>query len=228
MHATKLTLLFSLICLAGFAQKKKYDVMKPPTEPPSKEDYEVVQKRMACIHRNKYSPVDRLKFFPFNEYKKIMLISFELPEPSSDIMFTDTTKARIKNPIKEKITLALLAKKQKLDHTRIKEKKILSALEVDKLTDVLYNFGYTSTKSYKNLLYPADDGYNCYNPRNAIVFLDEKGLIAEYIEICFECHRREESSEKMKTGEFCTEKYDLIRKYFYANGIKYGTNKDVH
>jgi hypothetical protein len=223
MHATKLTLLFSLICLAGFAQKKKYDVI----EPPSKEIGDILEKRMVCVYRNTYTPVARLRFFPFNEYKKIMLISFELPEPSSDIIFTDTTKARIKTPIKEEITLALLAKNQKLDQTRIKEKKILSALEVDKLTNILYNFGYKSTKSYKGLRI-ADNGYSCYNPRNAIVFLDEKGLIAEYIEICFECHRREESSEKMKTGEFCTEKYDLIRKYFYTAGIKYGTNKDVH
>ena len=225
MHAIKLTLLFSLICLVGFAQKKKYDIMKPPVEPPSRADYAVLEKRMACIHRNTYSLGERLKFFPFNQYKKVMLISFELPEPSAEI--NNAGKTQPKNHNEKEFTLALLAKKQKLDQTRIKENRILSALEIDKLTDILYNFGYKSTKSYKGLLI-GDDGYSCYNPRNAIVFLDEKGLIAEYIEICFECHRREDSSEKIKTGEFCTEKYDLIRKYFYTVGIKYGTGKNVH
>jgi hypothetical protein len=226
MHAIKLTLLFSLICLVGFAQKKKYDIMKPPVEPPSRADYDVLEKRMACIHRNTYLPGERLKFFPFNQYKKVMLISFEPPELRAEVNIAG--KTQLKNHNEKEFTVALLAKKQKLDLTRLKEKKILSALELDKLTDVLYNFGYTSTKSYKGLLIAESDGYRCYEPRNAIVFLDENGLIAEYIEICFECHRREESSEKMKTGEFCNEKYDLIRRYFYTVGIKYGTGKNVH
>ena len=223
MHATKLTLLFSLICFAGFAQKKKYEVMKPPTAPPSRADYAVLEKRMSCINRNKYSPADRLKFFPFNKYKMVMLISFELPEPGSEIIYTDTIKVRTKTPIKQEVYHALLEKRQKLDSTRLKERKILSASEVDKLTDVLYNFGYTSTKSYKGYLLGEAGGYRCYNPRNAIVFLDENGLIAEYIEICFECQRREVSSEKIGIGELCENKFELIRKYFRATGIKYGT-----
>ncbi|KQM74873.1 hypothetical protein ASE74_02515 [Pedobacter sp. Leaf216] len=220
MYTTKLTFLFALICLVGFAQKKKYEII----EPPSKEIGDVLEKRMVCIYRNIYAPEARLRFFPFNEYKKIVLISFELPEASTDIVIYDTDKPLVNAPDKKEVDLPLLTKKQKLDQTRIKEKKILSTFEIDKLTDILYNFGYKSTKSYKGLRI-ADEGYSCYNPRNAIVFLDEKGLIAEYIEICFECRRREESSEKIKSGEFCTEKYDLIRKYFYAAGIKYGTNK---
>ncbi len=224
MYRTKLTLIFCLLCFACFAQKKKQVKPSPPIGPPSRADYAVLEKRMACIYRNKYSPADRLKFFPFNRYKTVMLISFELPEPRDEIIYTDTAKIPINTPVKEEVYHKLLEKNQKLDLTKLKENKVLSTLEVDKLTDVLYNFGYISTKSYKGLLI-ADPGYSCYEPRNAIVFLDENGLIAEYIEICFECHRREESSEKMKTGEFCTDKYDLIRKYFRAMGIKYGTAK---
>ncbi|MEH3112066.1 hypothetical protein [Pedobacter terrae] len=212
------------MCYSFRPKEKKFEI-SPPIMPPSAADYAVLEKRMACLYRNKYSPIERLKFFPFNQYKKIMLISFELPEPSADIIYTNTSKAPINSPDKKEIYKALLKRNKKLDSMRLKEKKILSALEVDQLTNVLYNFGYTSTKPYKNLLLPADEGYRCYNPRNAIVFLKEDGLIAEYIEICFECHRREESSEQMKTGEFCTEKYDMIRKYFRNTGIKYGTAK---
>lgn len=124
-----------------------------------------------------------------------MLISFEPPELMAEIIYSDTTKASINTPIKEEVYHTLL-QKTKLDLTRLKEKKILSALEVNKLTDVLYNFGYTSTKSYKGLLIAESEGYRCYEPRNAIVFLDENGLVAEYIEICFECYNRKESSEK--------------------------------
>ncbi|MGM9477705.1 hypothetical protein ACS5PU_14830 [Pedobacter sp. GSP4] len=226
MHWTKLTFFFCLLCLTGFAQKKKQVTALPPIAPPSKADYAVLEKRMVCKYQNKYSPVERLKFFPFSRYKKVMLIAFELPEPRDEIVYTDTTKAPINPSIKEEFHHALLEKNQKLDLTRLKEKKILSALEVDKLTDVLYNFGYTSTKSYKGLLIAESRGYSCYEPRNAIVFLDEDGLIAEYIEICFACHKRKESSEKIKTGEFCDDKYELIRKYFQATGIKYGTRKN--
>lgn len=224
MYSTKLTFIFCLLCFAGFAQKKKHAAPPPPPiVPPSRADYAVLEKRMACMYRNKYKSAERLNFFPFNQYKKVMLISFELPEPSADILITDN-KSIPEKPIKETNTTALLAKNQRLDLTRIKEKKILSALEVDRLTEVLYNFGYTSTKSYKGLLI-GEAGYSCYNPRNAIVFINNEGQIAEYIEICFECQRREESSEKIKTGEFCTEKYNLIRNFFYAAGIKYGTTK---
>lgn len=226
MYKTKLTLIFSLLCIVGFAQRKKQATPPPPPiEPPSRADYAVLEKRMACMYRNKYSPAERLKFFPFNQYKTVMLISFEPPDISAEITYTDTAKIPLNAPVKEEVYNTLLEKNQKLDPTRLKEKKILSAFEVDQLTDVLYNFGYTSLKPYKNLLLPADEGYRCYNPRNAIVFLNDKGLIAEYIEICFECHRREESSEKIRTGEFCFNKYDLIRKYFRATGIRYGTNK---
>jgi len=225
MYRTKLTLIFCLLCFACFAQKKKQVKPSPPIGPPSRADYAVLEKRMACIYRNKYSPADRLKFFPFDRYKTVMLISFEPPELRAEIIYTDTAKAQINTSAEEEVYPTLLEKKQKLDLTRLKEKKILSALEVDKLTDILYNFGYTSTKSYKGLLIAESDGYRCYEPRNAIVFLDENGLIAEYIEICFECHRRKESSEKIKMGEFCDDKYDLIRKYFRATGIKYGTAK---
>jgi len=229
MHRTRLTLIFCLLCLMAFAQKKKQAiVLPPPLFPATGLDYAVLEKRMTCIYRNKYSPADRLKFFPFNQNRTVMLISFEPPDLRAEIIYTDTTKAPINTPVEEEVYHTLLEKKQKLDLTRLKEKKILSALEVDKLTDVLYNFGYTSTKSYKGLLIAESEGYMCYEPRNAIVFLDEDGLVAEYIEICFECYNRKESSEKMKTGQFCNEKYDLIRKYFYTAGIKYGTNKDVH
>ncbi|MBB6237685.1 hypothetical protein HDC90_002307 [Pedobacter sp. AK013] len=156
-----------------------------------------------------------------------MLISFEPPDISADIMITDNIEAKVKAPFKAEVHQPLLAKHQKLDPARLKEKKILSALELNKLTNVLYNFGSTSTEPYKGLLLPADEGYRCYNPRNAIVFLNEKGIIGEYIEICFECHRNEVSSEEIKMGEFCNEKYKLIKEYFYARGIKYGTGKNV-
>jgi len=226
MHIIKLTLIFCLLCFTCFAQKKKHATpAPPPIEPPSEADYNVLEKRMACLYRNKYSSIERLKFFPFNQNKTVMLISFEPPDISAEIIYKDTFKDTINNQVKNEVHDALLQKKQKLDLARLKEKKVLSALELNKLTDILYNFSYTSTKSYKGLLIAESDGYRCYEPRNGIVFLDENGLIAEYIEICFECHRRRDSSEKMNIGKFCTEKYDLIRKYFQNNGIKYGTTK---
>lgn len=48
-------------------------------------------------------------------------------------------------------------------------------------------------------------------PRNAIFFLDKRNVIIAYIEICFECEAIRTSDTKLNLGEYCSEKYDLIK-----------------
>jgi hypothetical protein len=65
--------------------------------------------------------------------------------------------------------------------------------------------------------------FSCYEPRNGVLFLDHKGKVFEYLEICFQCMRTEKSSEAVNEGGYCLTKYDLLRNFFRSAGIQYGT-----
>ena len=63
----------------------------------------------------------------------------------------------------------------------------------------------------------------CYEPRYAILFIDKEGKAFEFIEICFECQKTVNSSDKIYFGEVCNEKFNLLKKLFLNAGINYGT-----
>ena len=46
--------------------------------------------------------------------------------------------------------------------------------------------------------------------------------VFEFIEICFECDRTRESSNRVSLGTGCNQKLQLIRNYFKAVGINFG------
>jgi hypothetical protein len=222
MSRLKLTILFSIFCLAAIAQQ-----VKKAIQPPSASTYDILEKRMDCMFKHNYTSEKRKNFFPFNKTKKIVLISFEHQEPRDDYIITDTSRnakelAQVVNQDQDEPPRSII-EMQHVYSQITKERRTLSPSGIDKLTNILYNFGYKSTKSYKGLQI-AETGYNCYNPRNAILFLDDHDLLIAYIEICFECHQRRVSSEKIKLGEFCNQKYDMLRKFFNASDITFGTN----
>lgn len=147
-----------------------------------------------CIHQNKFSPAERLKNFPFNKAAYVSIASFGLKENS------------LGNEIPRR--------RGKVDIAQLKDIIALNADQVDTLTDILYNTGY------KGNFYSFSEG--CYIPRNAILFMDAKGNAFEYIEICFGCEGFKASSKKVKTGDFCAEKYELLKIFFRNAGIKFG------
>ncbi|SCZ02742.1 hypothetical protein [Flavobacterium caeni] len=163
----------------------------------SEEKY--AERNSICKHKNKYSIQDRKSFYPFNKASNILLISFDDPE----VLINEL-------PISNQI----------LDSTKVKEIKSLTHDEINNLSDILYNFGFINDKFPKII-----DEANCYNPRNAILFIDEKSKIYEYIEICFSCNKIEFSSKEIKTWDNCTEKNDLIRKFFKSKEFKVGVDK---
>gem|GEM_PF-611066 len=147
-----------------------------------------------CFFANKYSKAQRLNFYPFNKAAAIKLISF---------------KEEQRIPVKNKI----------IDEQQVLEQVILSAAQTDSLTNLLYNITFTPVKVTRHLF----PGSSCYMPRNGILFMDAKGMAFEYIEICFACERIETSSAHVNEGDDCLTKYDLLRNFFSAAGIKYGT-----
>jgi len=147
-------------------------------------------KKYDCFKRNNFTFKQRLNNYPFNITKSVMLISFE-----------DTSNYL---PLKTS------------PFSKFKETKSLNSVQIDSLTNLLYNFGVKgSTFKYT----PAA----CYVPRNAILFLNSKGKVFEFIEICFECHRTRVSSKRIDDGISCNQKFNILKSYFIRQGIKYGT-----
>ncbi|MFD2147811.1 hypothetical protein [Mucilaginibacter antarcticus] len=168
----------------------------------------LANKYCTCFNNHKYNPTQRRSFFPFNKAASVRLISFTLP---SDINQPDDYSLAY-TPVS--------AGHYKINTRQIKESKILSGAAVDSLTDMMYNVGYTPIKLNFKLV---SARYNCYDPHNAILFFNNEGEVNEYIELCFDCERYFLSSSKIKNTIYCDQKYDMLKGFFVAQGIKYGT-----
>lgn len=152
-----------------------------------------------CGSNKKLSAKQRGSFYPFNISKKVALISFDLYGEYGNQV-----------PIENQLMIKDL----------IKEKAELSLEKIESLTDLLYNIGY---KNPKAKLYSIIKG-TCYEPRNAIVFLNQNDKIIEYIGLCFSCGTHAFSSDKIIEFNYCTNKYALLAKFFRANDVKFGTS----
>ncbi|WP_183572572.1 hypothetical protein HDF18_05025 [Mucilaginibacter sp. X5P1] len=150
-----------------------------------------------CSFTNKYSTAQRLSFYPFNKAKNVILISFKEDQ-------------------------GIPVKKQVVDEKQVLEQITLTQESKDSLTSILYNVGFTPVKRATQL--PSGEA-SCYEPRNGILFVNEASKAFEYIEICFACERKTKSSDRINDGQYCSTKYDLLRRFFLNNGIKYGTGE---
>lgn len=103
-------------------------------------------------------------------------------------------------------------------YSKLLETQVLTLTQIDSLTNIMYNIGYGGT-----VLIEKED--NCYDPRNAILFVNSSDKIFEYIEICFECEQIVTSSQRINFGDSCNEKFDLIKKQFRNAGIVFGISK---
>ena len=111
-------------------------------------------------------------------------------------------------------------KNNSVDYSQLDEVKTLNKTEVQNLTNIIYNTGY------KGHIFTISES-GCYNPRNAILFVDAIGKTFAFIEICFQCQGRRTSSAKVKVGEFCNQKYDLLKDFFKNAGIEIGITKGI-
>ena len=198
--------------------KKTHQHNLPPPPKPFSNKYESYN---DCMYVKRYSLKQRLRHYPFSKAAKIIAVSYpcglnadiildseKTPKPSSPpiLRFTDSifnSDLHIRNGI--------------LNYSSLKETKQLTAIQIDKLTRIIYN------TTYKKLNHIVDMGFSCYIPRNALLFYDKNGKIFDYLEICFECQRNESLSEKITIGTYCNQKYELLRQFFINTGIKYGT-----
>ena len=171
-----------------------------PGEPRTKRQWKKEEANHNCIETSRYAPEERMKFYPFDTSTVIKIVSFD----SGDSVFLHTL------PIKDK----------EIDFSGITEVKTLSRSQIDKLTNILYNV------TYKGEIFKLS-GTGCYNPRNAILFYDSADHLLEFIELCFECHESQLSSDKISLGDLCNQKSNLLKDFFLTAGIEIGTIREV-
>jgi hypothetical protein len=176
-----------------------------------------------CSYQYRYSANQRHSFFPFSKAVSIRLISYQQGE-NLPIMITDPGTANVVIPIPPEDTMAVFSPMARnnffINYCRIKEMRDLSKAAVDSLTDILYNVARKPIKFPKDY---GNMGASCYMPLNAILFMDSRGRVTEYIEICFHCHKYYYSSPKTQEVNYCDQKWDMLKNFFIAQGLKYGT-----
>jgi hypothetical protein len=185
------------------------NLARPPHQPTSNEIEEI---NTNCTRRTNKSFSERLKKYPFNLTTELQLVSFwdNIDTVNGEIEYGRDSLPRMNDTI---------------CYSKLYEIKKLTFAGVDKLTDIFYNYG---------IPYHRPDGKfylgsvnQCYNPRNAILFLDKNGKAFEFIEICFECKRTRESSDKISLGQMCDRKLDMIKAIFKEAGIEYGITRGL-
>jgi hypothetical protein len=163
-------------------------------------------KNSRCSKIYNFSEVQRLSNFPFSEAEKIKIVSFK-----------GKMVGRIGDELQEHIN-SISIKKDTFNLSFYSEIATLNSLQINKLTDVIYNYRYKKSP-YLTIV------KSCYMPRNAIFFLDKNNIIIAYIEICFECEAIRTSDKELYLGEYCSDKYNLIKSIFKENNINYGVTE---
>ena len=134
----------------------------------------------------KKSVEERRATFPFSEAKKVVLVAF----PSPNAVFEDEEDDMLKKDSIDIVGWGLnVVKTFKLPERETKYIAIemieLNQNQIDSLSHILINYKLKNDKLPETYTVYAS---GCYEPRNAILFLDSNNTVISYFEICFECH----------------------------------------
>jgi hypothetical protein len=161
-----------------------------PPPPPLKSRTE------KCYHNGKLKETERRAIYPFNKASQVKVISFPM---SYDRELPIENKRIVPSLVYEVITL--------------------SDTQINKLTDILYNYNY-SPKLYWVTRMSSVCG--CLHPRHAIVFTDSLESVEAYMQVDFiETRIVTDPPEEVNTGVFCDGKYELLKSFFSSVGIKH-------
>jgi hypothetical protein len=161
-----------------------------------------------CSFTNKYTPQQRLAMYHFSKATKVLAVYYKYRG-----IDTDNTNGLNNFPRR-----GLYINNGILDTTTLIETKKLKTKQIDELTKLIFNTDYKN----KWKLHMVDFG-KCFEPRNALIFLDSDDKVIDYLEICFECKQNYSKSELFDIGILCNQKYELFSNYFKSIGVSYGT-----
>lgn len=131
-----------------------------------------------------------------------------------------TAEERMKNyPFRDAAQVILTSYEGGLDGKEPRgpdlERIVLRKSQIDSLTDVLYNNFYRGK-------FLTSEVMMCFNPRNAIVFVDASGKEFERADVCFECLNYETAPVTLRFGDDCNWKVNHLDSFFVSCGIKHG------
>ncbi|NCD69012.1 hypothetical protein [Mucilaginibacter agri] len=171
-----------------------------------------------CVFTKQYSIRQRLKKYPFVKTSVVVAVSYhaEMPEPSTYV--DNNGKVTSVDSAWVRPLAGLHIKNGKIDTKTLTEFVALNKQQIDALTNIIYNTDFRINKDFNMI----SQG-SCFEPRNALIFLDKNGNAFDYIEICFQCKDSKSFSQKLNIGTPCTQKYDILKKYFIRLDIKTGT-----
>lgn len=166
--------------------------------------YDKEIEKLNCKKKSSINLKKRLENYPFYQTSQIKFVSYKQKE-----------EGKIGDDLRIYLDL-LYAKKDSLIENKFDEIRILNLSQIEKLTNIIYNFGYKSTPKIS-------EGLKCYMPRNAILFYDNENKLIGFIEVCFECKNYRTTDKRITLGEECTQKFDMLKEFFVECGIKFGT-----
>ena len=181
-------------------EEREHQVLLPPGIPPPEPDTYADSSNCAL----KATPSGTLcnQNFPFNQATGVKILSYKA------MSYRDTA-------IRDK-AFFLLTYKGELNLKATKQSIALNEGQIDSLAHLMYNFGYKGSPVGYSLA-------NClFHPRNAIVFYDADEKPFAYLEICFGCEQFMAFPKRFQTGEFCSQKFELLKAFFRQAGIIYG------
>lgn len=155
-----------------------------------------------CVRCRNIDFKNRLKMYPFSNTTQIVIVSHK-------------TKNGMIGEELQKYLDSVKIGQDTINLKEFEQQISLNLAQIEKLTDVIFNY------SHKGKEYAISDAM-CYQPRNAIIFLDSNNKILGFIEICFGCNHLRTSDKRLDIGDYCEQKYDLIKDIFRECGIKYG------
>jgi hypothetical protein len=135
--------------------------------------------------------------YPFNTAAKIEIASFQNLEPLNDTLSTGRCNE-------------LPTANGKIDFTKFNKVKDVEAKKFDQLEKILFPNNFNAAIDYNTETDCRDSGY-------AILFLNEKGDVFEYIVFCFACNSIDTSFKNIRLND--ENIFWNLKKFFDKNGL---------
>lgn len=139
--------------------------------------------------------------YPFCSTCKILLVSY-----------TSADHSVIKD-----LESLIRVTKDTLGYKYLREISEIPNNQVDTLANIMFGFAFKPYSGVRPL-------YSCYDPKNGILFLNNKNQIVARIDICFECYRTHMVPDSLKI-DMCNEKFKMLIEFFRGNSVKHGVQK---
>lgn len=190
------------------------------------------QRKEYCDCYNKISPIKRRTQYPFNQADKIVLISYQNYETEEVCCDTSMNMDTIETPWGEKLRgfTRQIKLYNSIDYPVIDtisafyrtywiyEIQELNPNQVDSLSNLMFNY-----RLNKNLRYYSESGCGrCYQPRNAILFLDNQGKPIHVFEICFGCEKVKNYTRSPNKDITSCVNYNSYKAFFKQCNIHFG------